>query len=164
MSIFYMAPIPTDDDDDACSADVLPWPGERHDLICPEKDCDGRMVLRSSKHGLFYGCSNYPRCKGSHGAHPDGSPLGTPADKETKRARIRAHFFFDRLWHEGIMTRTEAYAMLAEALHVKPIFAHIALMDATMCEVLVDYLKGKYPQIITVYDRLEADDLFEEAP
>ena len=37
------------------------------------------MVLRNSKYGLFYGCSTYPNCKASHGAHKDGKPLGTPA-------------------------------------------------------------------------------------
>lgn len=25
--------------------------------------CDGHMVLRSGRHGYFYGCSNYPKCK-----------------------------------------------------------------------------------------------------
>lgn len=29
--------------------------------ICPH--CGGRLVLRNSKYGDFYGCSNYPRCR-----------------------------------------------------------------------------------------------------
>lgn len=29
--------------------------------ICPR--CGGKLVLRKSKNGLFYGCSNYPECK-----------------------------------------------------------------------------------------------------
>lgn len=29
--------------------------------ICPS--CGGRLVLRNGKYGVFYGCSNYPRCK-----------------------------------------------------------------------------------------------------
>ncbi len=29
--------------------------------ICPR--CGGKLVLRESKNGLFYGCSNYPKCK-----------------------------------------------------------------------------------------------------
>ena len=29
--------------------------------FCPQ--CNGRLVLRQSKYGQFYGCSNYPKCK-----------------------------------------------------------------------------------------------------
>ena len=29
--------------------------------ICP--NCGGRLIRRSGTYGLFYGCSNYPRCK-----------------------------------------------------------------------------------------------------
>ena len=63
---------------------------------CPE--CGEPMVLRNSKYGLFYGCSEFPRCKASHGAHKKtGQPLGTPADGPTKKARIRAHDSFVHL-------------------------------------------------------------------
>lgn len=71
-------------------------PGCRTDLTCP--DCGSTMQLRPSRYGHFYGCTGYPECRGTHGAHPDGSPLGTPADRETKHARIEAHGAFDRLW------------------------------------------------------------------
>ena len=30
-------------------------------LICPS--CGARLVIRESKYGKFYGCSNYPKCK-----------------------------------------------------------------------------------------------------
>ena len=30
---------------------------------CP--DCDGPMVSRSSKFGVFWGCQAYPKCKGT---------------------------------------------------------------------------------------------------
>jgi len=30
-------------------------------LICPK--CNGTLILRESKYGKFYGCSNYPYCK-----------------------------------------------------------------------------------------------------
>ncbi|MEW6388522.1 MAG: type I DNA topoisomerase [Thermodesulfobacteriota bacterium] len=29
---------------------------------CPQKDCNGHLVKRRSRHGFFYGCSNYPKC------------------------------------------------------------------------------------------------------
>jgi ssDNA-binding Zn-finger/Zn-ribbon topoisomerase 1 len=65
-------------------------------LECTE--CDGKLVLRLSKYGLFYGCTNYPVCKTAHGAHPDGKPLGKPANKETKAWRIKAHQAFDKVF------------------------------------------------------------------
>lgn len=29
--------------------------------ICPQ--CGGRLILRSGRYGMFYGCSNYPNCR-----------------------------------------------------------------------------------------------------
>lgn len=73
-------------------------------MKCP--DCNSEMILKTTtkfiyKNGnprKFYGCSNYPKCKATHGAHPDGSPLGHPADRETKDARIRLHTAIDPLF------------------------------------------------------------------
>jgi ssDNA-binding Zn-finger/Zn-ribbon topoisomerase 1 len=36
---------------------------------CP--DCDGPMVSRSSAHGRFWGCANYPRCRGTRNSLGD---------------------------------------------------------------------------------------------
>lgn len=64
-------------------------------------DCGAPMKLRESRYGPFYGCTRYPACEGTHGAHPDGSPLGEPADRETREARMQAHESFDRLWEDA---------------------------------------------------------------
>jgi len=32
-------------------------------LKCP--DCDGPMIPRTSQYGKFWGCKNYPKCKGT---------------------------------------------------------------------------------------------------
>ena len=37
------------------------WDQEVNAGQCPR--CDGYLVLRKGKYGIFYGCSNYPRCK-----------------------------------------------------------------------------------------------------
>ena len=43
---------------------------------CP--DCGGQMVLRRPKRKgdfePFWGCSNYPDCKGTRNIQPDGAP------------------------------------------------------------------------------------------
>jgi len=119
------------------------YPGERHDLRCPEPDCGALMELRPSRFGLFYGCARFPLCRSTHGAHPDGRPLGIPATGETKRARIRAHAAFDRLWElkrykagERKRRRGRAYVWLARALGVREI--HMGELSIESCNRVVE--------------------------
>jgi ssDNA-binding Zn-finger/Zn-ribbon topoisomerase 1 len=100
-------------------------------VVCGE--CGSLMNLRNSRFGKFYGCSAYPKCKGTHGAHPDGRPLGIPANKETKEARIRAHAAFDLLWKNGAMHRKSAYAWLRNAMNLEPDACHIGSFDKDQC-------------------------------
>lgn len=104
-------------------------------LTCPE--CGSPMKLRSSRYGPFYGCTAYPDCKATHGAHPDGKPLGTPADKPTKAKRIEAHDAFDKLWKENGMTRGDAYRWMQRVLNLSAREAHIGSFDIAMCERLI---------------------------
>ena len=91
------------------------------------------MVKRDSRYGAFWGCSTYPKCDGVIGCHPDGSPLGTPADKETRGMRQSAHDAFDNWWPAMRMTRKQAYAWLEE----NGPKGHIAEMDYQECEDLI---------------------------
>lgn len=106
-------------------------------LTCPE--CGAEMLLKRSKfkNPYFFGCSRYPICDGTHGAHPNGQPLGVPANKATKQARILAHEAFDVLWKFSTtaMTRKRAYKLLAEALGVKEV--HIAEQDIAGCNRII---------------------------
>lgn len=119
------------------------FPGEVKNQPCPE--CftrhQGILVLRwSDRYGKpFYGCSRWriSGCTGSIGAHPDGRPLGTPADAATKEARIRAHQVFDA-WYQGMgMKRGDAYRVMAKMLGLAPEDAHIGSFDLETCEQLV---------------------------
>lgn len=109
-------------------------------LLCPE--CEGSLVLRLSKYGLFYGCNNYPICKATHGAHPDGTPLGIPANKETKAWRIKAHQVFDKLFEgeNAVMIRDEAYAYMQTIMNLSEEQAHISKFDVEHCKELIDLL------------------------
>jgi len=95
------------------------------------------MRLRSSRFGLFYGCSRYPRCRATHGAHPNGEPLGIPADEATKALRIAAHEVFDRLWKKGPMTRIKAYSWMQEVLGLSREEAHIGRFNGDTCKRLI---------------------------
>lgn len=111
------------------------------EVQCPE--CGSKMRLRTSRHGLFYGCSTFPRCKATHGAHPDGEPLGYPADKETKQWRIRAHQEFDKLWRPdgSPFTRTGAYQWMVDTLALPPEEAHIGKFSIVLCQRLIAALE-----------------------
>lgn len=139
------------------------YPGEVKGLECPEDGCEGTMELRDSRHGPFYGCSKWPDCDATHGAHPHGAPLGEPADSETKRWRIRAHERLDRLWkgaenlpcydvpEEGEAreealsairgaARHRAYRWLARRLDVPQDQAHIGQLGREECRFVVAVL------------------------
>jgi ssDNA-binding Zn-finger/Zn-ribbon topoisomerase 1 len=106
-------------------------------LVCPE--CGAPMRFKPSRYGPFYGCSRYSEtgCRGTHGAHPNGAPLGTPATRAVKDARIRAHAAFDRLWANGRMPRKRAYAWLAEQLGLSRDAAHIGQFDEAQCDQVI---------------------------
>ena len=113
---------------------------------CPE--CGEPMVLRDSRYGLFYGCTTYPKCKSTHGAHKKtGEPLGIPGNAETKKARIRAHDSFDQLWKVAHMERADAYVWMQEAMEMTGDEAHIGKFTIDLCdqlELLVEaYLEEK---------------------
>lgn len=38
-------------------------PNKPQDLVCP--DCGSKMVARSGQYGKFWGCSTYPKCRGT---------------------------------------------------------------------------------------------------
>jgi ssDNA-binding Zn-finger/Zn-ribbon topoisomerase 1 len=115
-------------------------------LVCPE--CGADMVLRESKYGPFYGCTRYPACDASHGAHPDGTPLGVPADKETKAARIAAHAAFDQLWDKAskagrAAARRGAYRWLREQLGMTREECHIGRFDKAMCTRVIELCEAR---------------------
>jgi|UniRef100_A0A7V6A399 DNA topoisomerase-1 len=42
---------------------ILAEPGEQTGgAPCPQEGCDGHLVKRRSRRGIFYGCSRYPKC------------------------------------------------------------------------------------------------------
>lgn len=151
------------------------YPKARDDLVCPE--CGELMVIRKSPdyENPFYGCSAFPDCRGTHGAHPDGAPLGVPANKATKAARMQAHLLFDKLWkNRGPMKRNEAYEWLQGAMSMTEEECHIGRFDIETCQraekIVRDELRkyrlneidAKVVLALWLLYRLYGDDMTEE--
>jgi ssDNA-binding Zn-finger/Zn-ribbon topoisomerase 1 len=109
-------------------------------LECP--DCGSAMHLKDTRLGRFYGCSQYPECRASHGCHPDGSPMGTPADKATREARQEAHRWFDILWESGQFTRGKAYRMLQGFMRMDQDECHIGKFSFVQCKQVVMFARS----------------------
>jgi ssDNA-binding Zn-finger/Zn-ribbon topoisomerase 1 len=122
------------------------YPGKRDDLLCAE--CGASMVLRPSKYGLFYGCTKFPECRGTHGAHADGRPKGTPGNAVTKKARIEAHRIFDQIWKSGLVkNRGAAYKWMQKAMGISRSEAHIGEFSIKQCEKLMRLVYQNYPKL-----------------
>lgn len=132
------------------------FPEARTDLVCG--DCGAPMEIRPSKYGCFYGCTRYPDCRGTHGAHSDGRPKGIPANKETREARIRAHRVFDQIWKGQHMSRRDAYRWMREVMHLSHNEAHIGRFDSESCEKLIAFVYEKFPTLHTRYSRIAWGD------
>lgn len=52
---------------------------------CPE--CDGPMVSRSGKYGIFWGCKSYPKCSGTRDSM-GRSKAEREAEKEDQRNEL----------------------------------------------------------------------------
>lgn len=122
-------------------------------VICA--DCGSNMKLRTTtkypnKDGsprLFWGCSKYPECKGTHSAHQNsGKPMGNPANKETKDWRVKAHDVFDEFWQKYNYSRKESYNLLNTIMGTTHETGHIAKFNMDQCKLLIKKLKAYTPK------------------
>lgn len=115
-------------------------------LDCPE--CGAPMqIVKLYDRRPFYSCIEWPDCDGAHGAHPNGDPLGIPAKRAVKDARIAAHDLFDQIWMTKIMTRARAYAWMRKALGLSKEEAHISRFMEDECARLVAEIGKRWPHL-----------------
>lgn len=122
----------------------LPVPTE-----CPHcGECCG-IVNNAEIYGREYGtwpwavlCSG---CGAYVGLHPfTGIPLGTLATAPIRDARRRAKAAFNPLWEQCGMTRSGAYAWLADALGITNVEeCHIGWFDVDRCNAVIAAVKTK---------------------
>ncbi|PRC92627.1 hypothetical protein S2091_2682 [Solimicrobium silvestre] len=110
--------------------------------ICPHCKSAVELVNNSEIYGREYG--EWPwayRCEGDDcdsyvGLHPfTNIPLGTLANEDVRDARKKAKNIFNPIWQSRGMTRSAAYAWLAEALGIQDVNeCHIGWFDVETCE------------------------------
>lgn len=116
-------------------------------LACAEPGCPGQLrILWSKKFTCwFYGCSVYPRCRGTLPADKTGAPKGKPRTKALQGARAAAHGVFDTIWKDGHCSRGTAYAWLRRVMGLTPDKAHMQKMDEEQCTQVCQLVTEKGP-------------------
>lgn len=78
-------------------------------------------------------------CDAYVGCHvgSDWKPLGRLANAALRKLKIQAHTAFDPLWKTGSMTRTQAYAWLADQMRLQVRETHIGYFDNEQCREVI---------------------------
>lgn len=111
--------------------------GEHSKLVRGDKVYPHRPDLFSRN---FYLCA----CGAYCGTHKGTTkPLGYPCGPETRKARMRAHEAFDKLWKGTQMRRDRAYAWLQEAMGMNRRQCHIGKMSQAEAERVVRLVRER---------------------
>lgn len=123
----------------------LPAPTE-----CPYCGSKVELVSNAEIYGRTYGewpwafmCTD-DSCGAYVGIHPfTAIPLGTLANAQLREARKAAKAAFNPRWQRGSMSRSEAYAWLAQQLEMPNVGeCHIGWFDVATCRRVVEICKG----------------------
>lgn len=113
-------------------------------IICPY--CGSQAVLRDASYvygdnslvDKLYVCAHYPKCNAYVGVFKNSDiPKGTLADSELRNKRIQAHRYFDAIWEQGIMTRSQTYQWMQHKFGLSKRQAHIGYFSDFMCLELI---------------------------
>jgi DNA-directed RNA polymerase subunit RPC12/RpoP len=89
----------------------------------------------------FYKCG---QCGAYVGCHPNSTrPLGRLANAELRKAKSVAHLAFDKLWRDGPLSRSVAYAWLSGAMGIPESECHIGMFDVDQCNAVVQIMKER---------------------
>lgn len=88
--------------------------------------------------GKAYICDRFPACRGSVGVHPNGKPLGSIPDDETKGLRRQLHATIDHLWmnrphNQRKKYRGKVYGWLRHITGMTAEECHIGNFDEDTC-------------------------------
>ena len=110
-------------------------------MICQYCNNPAKWVPNEQIYGIRFGksymawwCEN---CDAYVGCHKNTKkPLGTLGNSETRDARRKAHFEFDRLWKNRKYPRRKAYDSLSRAFGKQ---MHIGESDSETCKKIIEW-------------------------
>ena len=106
--------------------------------------CTDNKVLYGKNQGkwpVIWYCYD---CKAAVSCHPDSQiPMGKMATQAVRSLRRKAHKVFDKIFKKHYMTRTDAYAWLANNMSIPRNECHISNFDEKQCELVI-YLARQY--------------------
>lgn len=110
--------------------------------------CKKETELVDSKvvYGVSYGMIYLCKCCGSYvGTHSDGiTSKGSIANKELRELRKQAHAAFDKIWKEGLLPRSNAYAWLSRTMNIDRDLTHIGMFKMRQCKECIEVSKEFY--------------------
>jgi len=133
--------------------------------VCPY--CKGKpkfidsSVIYGKSYGMIYLCRNCDAYVGVH--RKTDRSLGRLANKELRKAKKRAHHYFDqisktglinKIWKEyipDISNRRKAYKWLSIKLGIDEKYCHIGMFDIEFCNRVVEICKP-YIIILKYYE------------
>lgn len=92
----------------------------------------------------FWQC---PYCKNFVGTHKNSKkhvPLGSIPSQNLKQARIKAHFYIDKLWKDKLYTRKEVYQLISNYMGFP--YHNGTTRSIEECEKAINYAKELYHQ------------------
>ena len=141
----------------------------KHIVDCPYCGSKAEYRLGTSSKGelnfndpkeQFYVCSNYPKCDTYVRADIHGKKRGSLANRELRRLRMMAHYLFDQLWLDGLMTRTQAYNFLWKSMGLPKKRSHIGEMNEENCRTLVRMMQKKEVWFLNIKKNCDSFKVF----
>jgi hypothetical protein len=107
--------------------------------ICPYCGKPAELVSEEEWYGRVYDNLGRPRwacrsCDASVGTHPDGSPLGSLANRELRQARMDAKDHLQQLFPN----RKELYAWLSQQMGLSRRQCHVGMFNLEQCRRVVE--------------------------
>ncbi|MBV5347143.1 hypothetical protein JZU46_02855 [bacterium] len=115
---------------------LCPYCGKRAELA------DSIQVYKTKSYGPIYLCKCVEGWAYVGVNKATGKPLGSLADSSLRMLRKQAHNLFDKLWKDGIMTRSKAYSWLSTELNVKQGDCHIGMFGDELCIKTIKLIEG----------------------
>lgn len=92
-------------------------------------------------------CTNKLFCPEERWAHPDGTPMSLPADRDTKQARNVAHVALANLCRVKGLTTKQSYRWIQKAMGLPKSDAHIGHFDKRLCLRLINLVYEELDQM-----------------